>query len=162
MEKTQSKQAFEHCQNFLRELVEIAGTEDPCDMLACTEPRVTCQLDDRNFCHVVEYTGDSHQNPLLGLDTDGNLLNPTSAYHQTLGLGPGDFKPGVKPYHSENSKSLHIPNRVRRAGHLLEPKKDPLEEADKKEEQALNSQNSQAKTQAAPTPLPLSEVKMQL
>lgn len=106
MAKTTNTRDFDSCTDFLGELVAIAGDRDPCDMLSCEEPKVACKQDENLECHVVEYNKEDADNKgVLGLDENGNVIKPNPPempvpFHKNLtGLGPGDFQPGVAPYH---------------------------------------------------------------
>jgi hypothetical protein len=172
MEKTWHKEDFEHCMRYLNELVEIADTTDPCTMLSCENPQVACALSSANDCRVDHYNGPAQEYSQLGLDENGNFLNPdnSSYYHQTLGMGPSDFAPGEQPYHSKYPiRPQQIPARIRQAGHLIagdDPSVPTTPEGIQAAESAKAlevARQKLASAQAAdPLPVPLKEIKMQL
>jgi len=172
MERTWNKDDFESCMRYLNQLVAVAGTTDPCDMLKCSDPGVACVLSSAGDCKVDVYTGPKLEYTTLGLDKDGNFLNPdnSSVYYETVGLGPGDFAPGEEPFNSKLPiRNRAVPAHYRVAGHLVasdEPSVATTPDAIAAEEAAQQEQvekekNAAAKV-AAPTPVPLSDIKMQL
>jgi hypothetical protein len=109
MTKTTNTRDFDSCTGFLGELVALAGTRDPCEMLSCEEPKVTCKQFEDLSCHVVEYNKEDAENKgVLGLDENGNIIkpsppeNPIPFHKKVAGLGPSDFMPGQAPFHEEN------------------------------------------------------------
>jgi hypothetical protein len=170
MQQTTTREYFEHCNTFLSELVSLAGTSDPCTMLRCDEPKVTCAVTDRTGCHVTHFNG-TYQSTFspLGMDKDGNIFNPKSQFENLEGLGPGDFKPGQKPFHSSIPRPRRpLPLRYLKAGHLVgsnEPK-EPVttEEIKAAEEKKINEAklaNERFENQTPATPVVLAEVKIQ-
>merc|ERR1712048_582887 len=95
MTKTTNTRDFDSCTEFLGELVAIAGTRDPCEMLSCEEPKVACKQDESLECHVSEYTqADADAKGVMGLDADGNIIKPTR--QKTLSLSTRTFPAWVR------------------------------------------------------------------
>jgi len=172
MERTLNKDDFESCMKYLNQLVAIAGTTDPCDMLTCKDPGVACALGPRGDCHVDVYSGPKLEYTPLGLDANGNFLNPdnSSVYHDTLGLGPGDFAPGQQPYNSQYPiRGRNIPANYRVAGGIVASDEtsvpttpEGIAAAEANKAKQVESAKRAAAKVAVPTPVPLSDVKMQL
>jgi len=169
MERTWNKGDFDHCMQYLNQLVELAGTSDPCEMLTCESPRVACTLDSRRSCHVDHYTGPAVAYTRLGLDENGNFLNPdnSSVYHQTLGMGPGDFHPGQDPYNSPLPiRHTALPPRARLAGGLVEKDEATVDTtpagiaaAESKRKEDVATEMKVISNQPAPAAIPLAEIK---
>jgi len=108
MTKTTTTRDFDSCTDFLEELVALAGTRDPCEMLSCEDPKIACKQSLDLTCHVVEYNKEDHDaaKGVLGLDENGNIIkpsppeNPVPFHKKISGLGPSDFFPGQAPYHA--------------------------------------------------------------
>eukprot|EP00299_Pterocystis_sp_00344_P001385 c1121_g1_i1.p1 GENE.c1121_g1_i1~~c1121_g1_i1.p1 ORF type:complete len:360 (-),score=72.87 c1121_g1_i1:95-1081(-) len=174
MSKTKTKEDFDHCSSFLNELVALAGTEDPCSMLTCKNPRAACRMNAETAqCHVAEYDGEqAPQYTDLGMDKDGNLFDPAniSTFGHLQGLGPGDFKPGIKPYHSLLPIRQHaLPPHIRLPGHLVQDKEpsvpvtpEAIENAAKEQKASVEQSNQAISSQPTPAPIPLQDVSLQL
>eukprot|EP00300_Choanocystis_sp_HF-7_P024021 c25413_g1_i1.p1 GENE.c25413_g1_i1~~c25413_g1_i1.p1 ORF type:complete len:343 (+),score=58.35 c25413_g1_i1:38-1066(+) len=172
MSKTNNHLEFEHCEHFLEELVAIANTTDTCKLLSCSDPRVSCaQKTPEEGCHVVEYTGGvPPEFSDFGLDASGNFAAPeTSAFAKTTGLGPGDLKPGPKPFHSALPNRIHLPPHVRVAGHafgdeapvMTTPANDEeLKQAEIDANIKALSDNIAIAAQPQPEPITLKDVQM--
>jgi hypothetical protein len=173
MQKTKTKEDFEHCSTFMNELVVLAGTEDACTMLSCKDPRVSCRMDIQSgICHVAEYDGTAAVFSDVGLDKDGNLFDPAniSTFSRLQGLGPGDFKPGVAPYHSLLPIRQHpLPAHIRSPGHLVQDKEPTvpvttagIEQAALDKQVVIEHSKQQTSSLPNPQPIPLKEISMQL
>jgi len=159
MTQTSTREYFQHCVMFLNEVVDLAGSQDPCTMLQCDQPQVTCSMLS-NGCHVTRYNASSSSNSI-----SINMTTSQSEYANTQGLGPGDFRPGTKPYNSDLPLVPHIPPQDQVAGSDFTPLNTtapitPEEiEAEEDRQAALAHQQNEALSNVeAPTPIPLKDV----
>jgi hypothetical protein len=162
---------FDHCAMFLNELVLLAGTEDPCTMLTCADAKVSCKMDGM-YCHVAPYNGTGDSWTDVGLDKDGNIFDPTntSAFLNLQGIGPGDMRPGVKPYHSlAPLRQLPLAYHIRKPGHLIGVDKptepttpDEIAQAEADRSVVVDAQKRETASEPNPTPVPLRDINMQL
>jgi len=165
MTQTSTREYFEHCVTFLGEVVDLAGSRDPCTMLQCEQPQVTCAMVPTGGCHVTRYNASSHSRPSFSLNT----TTAQSEYARTQGLGPGDFRPGQKPYNSDLPLVPRITPQDRVAGGdftPLTPSEPTTPEgiANKERQQAAaaDSANDNLTNLPISAPVPLKDIKLQL
>jgi len=116
MENTKTKVAFEHCQHRLYELVALAGTNDPCDMVSCADSKVQCLFNSTDDeCHIVSFNSTASA---LSLQP---RKSPVSVFTHLEGVGPGDVRPGEEPFHFPLIPVREFPPYTQVPGHLLSP-----------------------------------------
>jgi len=163
MTQTSTREYFQHCVMFLDEVVDLAGSRDPCTMLQCEQPQVTCSMLS-NGCHVTRYNASSSVNSI-----SINISTSQSEYANTQGLGPGDFRPGPKPYNSDIPLIPHIPPQDQIAGSDFTPLNatqpitpEEIEADEKKKADLANMANERLNIAPIPTPIPLKDIRHQL
>jgi len=161
MKITQTRDYYEHCTMFLGEVVQIAGSRDPCKLLQCEQPQLSCSMLS-DGCHVTPY------NQSFPTEFSFNSTKKESTYENTQGLGPGDFRPGYKPYSSSLPLTPNLSDQDRTAGSYFTPTNATVpvtpDEIAKKEQMdaaQANSDNSKIASAATPAPVPLKDIKLQ-
>eukprot|EP00298_Acanthocystis_sp_HF-20_P026730 c4553_g1_i1.p1 GENE.c4553_g1_i1~~c4553_g1_i1.p1 ORF type:complete len:345 (+),score=131.56 c4553_g1_i1:64-1098(+) len=164
MTQTTSREYFGHCVTFLNEVVEIAGSRDPCTLLQCGEPELTCSMTS-NGCHVTRFNA---SNGGVSSFSVNYTTTPHSQFATTKGLGPGDFRPGQKPYNSDIPLVPHITSQDRISGSAFTPynSSEPttpegIKEKEDREAALAEEKNKNAAAAPIPTPVPLRDIKHQ-
>jgi len=113
-------------------------------------------------CHVTPY------NQSFPTEFSFNSTKKESTYENTQGLGPGDFRPGYKPYSSSLPLTPNLSDQDRTAGSYFTPTNATVpvtpDEIAKKEQMdaaQANSDNSKIASAATPAPVPLKDIKLQ-